>query len=197
MNLAVMNSFVNNTDVNITEEAHYVALTKKDVKHFYYFYDKYYDRIFSFIYRRTADENTTADIASNVFFKALENISKFELGKIPFSAYLYRIAINETAQYFRDNSKQRFVSIDNVTDIDDLFDNENGGYSEEELKMLESTLKKLNTEEIEYIEMRFFERKSFKTIADIKDITENNAKVKTYRILDKLKAMILKSTSHE
>ena len=37
--------------------------------------------------------------------------------------------------------------------------------------------------------MRFFEKRSFKEIAEILDITENNAKVKLYRALDKLKAI--------
>ena len=35
--------------------------------------------------------------------------------------------------------------------------------------------------------MRFFEKRSFKDIADIMGITENNAKVKVYRTLDKIK----------
>jgi len=35
--------------------------------------------------------------------------------------------------------------------------------------------------------MRFFEKRSFKEIGEIMGITENNAKVKIYRTLDKLK----------
>jgi RNA polymerase sigma-70 factor (ECF subfamily) len=35
--------------------------------------------------------------------------------------------------------------------------------------------------------MRFFEQRSFKEIAEIQGITENNAKVKVHRILERLK----------
>jgi RNA polymerase sigma-70 factor (ECF subfamily) len=35
--------------------------------------------------------------------------------------------------------------------------------------------------------MRFFERRSFKEIGEILNITENNAKVKCFRALEKLK----------
>ncbi|MEO1712127.1 MAG: sigma factor-like helix-turn-helix DNA-binding protein [Bacteroidota bacterium] len=42
--------------------------------------------------------------------------------------------------------------------------------------------------------MRFFEKRPFKEIADILGITESNAKVRTYRILDRLKKKILENS---
>ena len=39
------------------------------------------------------------------------------------------------------------------------------------------------------IELRFFEERPFKEIAEITEITESNAKMKTYRALEKLKKM--------
>jgi len=56
---------------------------------------------------------------------------------------------------------------------------------------LSEALKQLETMEIQLIELRFFEEKSFKEIGYILNITENNAKVKTYRILDKIKTIVL------
>ena len=41
--------------------------------------------------------------------------------------------------------------------------------------------------EMQMLELRFFEKKSFAEVGEIIGITENNAKVRTYRILDKLK----------
>ena len=37
------------------------------------------------------------------------------------------------------------------------------------------------------IELRFFEERPFSEVAEIIGITENNAKVKTYRAIDRLK----------
>jgi RNA polymerase sigma-70 factor (ECF subfamily) len=54
-------------------------------------------------------------------------------------------------------------------------------------QVLAVALKYLNLAEMELIQLRFFDDKSFAEIANILDITENNAKVKTYRVLDKLK----------
>jgi RNA polymerase sigma-70 factor (ECF subfamily) len=40
---------------------------------------------------------------------------------------------------------------------------------------------------VELIEMRFFQEMSFKEIADILEISEANAKMRVYRLLEKLK----------
>ena len=37
--------------------------------------------------------------------------------------------------------------------------------------------------------MRFFEKRNFKEIGEILEMTENNAKVKTFRALEKLKQL--------
>jgi RNA polymerase sigma-70 factor (ECF subfamily) len=55
-------------------------------------------------------------------------------------------------------------------------------------------IQSLNQDELQFIEMRFFEDRSFKEIGMILNITENNAKVKTYRILDKIRKIISERT---
>jgi RNA polymerase sigma-70 factor (ECF subfamily) len=61
------------------------------------------------------------------------------------------------------------------------------GVNEEVLTNLMSKLPLLSSADFLLVEMRFFESKSFKEIADILEITENNAKVRTYRAIDKLR----------
>ena len=41
------------------------------------------------------------------------------------------------------------------------------------------------------IELRFFEKRAFKEIAQVLNITENNAKVKTYRVLEEMKKRMI------
>jgi RNA polymerase sigma-70 factor, ECF subfamily len=52
--------------------------------------------------------------------------------------------------------------------------------------MLQS-LDTLKEDDLQLIELRFFEQRSFKEVAEIVGITENNAKVKVHRILERLK----------
>ncbi|GDX52379.1 hypothetical protein LBMAG27_14260 [Bacteroidota bacterium] len=51
-------------------------------------------------------------------------------------------------------------------------------------------IKKLSAEELELIEMRYFEKRSFAEVAEIKGMTENNAKVKVHRILERLRKQL-------
>ena len=172
------------------DESYYIDLAQQDVKHFCYFYDKHYKAIYSFIYRRIQDEEITPDITSQVFLKGLQSLKKFKYKGIPFSAYLYRIASNEVAEHFRRTKTMRIVNIDNVSDMDELLDSNETDNYEEKINVLEEALKKLNEEELIFIEMRFFEKLSFKDIGNIKDLNENNAKMKIYRIIDKLRRFI-------
>ena len=58
---------------------------------------------------------------------------------------------------------------------------------EEWLERLPALLDGLKPQDLELIELRFFESKSFKDIGFILGITENNAKTRTYRILKRIK----------
>jgi RNA polymerase sigma-70 factor (ECF subfamily) len=51
-------------------------------------------------------------------------------------------------------------------------------------------LRKLKPIQYQLLQLRFWEGRAFKEIAEIMDITESNAKVKTYRVLDKLKLIL-------
>jgi RNA polymerase sigma-70 factor (ECF subfamily) len=48
--------------------------------------------------------------------------------------------------------------------------------------------------DIEVLELRFFEGKSFAEVAFILEITEANAKMRTYRSVDKLKKLLERRT---
>jgi RNA polymerase sigma-70 factor (ECF subfamily) len=60
-------------------------------------------------------------------------------------------------------------------------------HTEENRQKLMKSLTLLKDNELQLIEMRFFEKRSFREIGEILDLTENNAKVKTFRALVKLK----------
>ena len=174
--------------MNSEDELH-IDAAKKDPKHFRYFYDKHYKEIFVFIYRRTDDEEVTADITQQVFLKAMQSIDRYNYRGIPFSAWLYRIASNEVTQHFRDQQKFRIVSLEN-DDVNEMMDEDYGHIEFAKREALFSEMKKLNAADLELLEMRFFEKRIFKEIGDIKGITENNAKVKVHRILNRVRGKI-------
>lgn len=153
-------------------------------------YNRYYEPIFRFIFRRTGDESLTADICSQVFLKSMQRIGEYQFKGVPFSAWLYRIASNEVAQHFRQVQKNRMVSIEE-TNLSDLFEEMDESDNELQRTGLINALDTLKETDLQLIEMRFFEQRPFKEIADILQITESNAKVKTYRILERLKKKMI------
>ena len=58
--------------------------------------------------------------------------------------------------------------------------------SEEDQEQLVGLLNEMEQEYLDLIELRFFQELSFKEIADIYKISEPNAKMRVYRILEKL-----------
>ena len=149
--------------------------------------------VFVFIYKRMESDSACGDVCSQVFLKAMANLHRYEDGGFPFSSWLYRIAVNEVNQFFRDHKNAiRAVSLDKAQ-VQYIADEMGEGVElEEALQALESVLESLDEPSLTLIEMRFFDQKSFREMGEILGISEGNAKIKTYRVLDKLKKELLK-----
>jgi len=179
-------------------ELRQIKAAQEDPAHFHPLYDSYYKPIFVFIYRRTANEDLTADLTSTVFLKALVYLKKFEYRKVPFSAWLFRIAINEVNMHFRKQKSVRIISLSSEAIREISSETLSGtsltetGSSENDDKLLMACITQLPPEAIQLLELRFFENRPFQEVARLLNITEGNAKVKIYRILEKLKAILLK-----
>jgi len=164
---------------------------KKDPERFGPLYRKYHEQIFRYIYQRIDDKDLAFDVTSQVFIKALKNLHKYEYRGVPFSSWLYRIAKSELYQAFRDRKARRTVVTDSMhlfEMIDEFEEDSNDGNKKKLLQCL--TL--LKEPDLQIIEMRYFERRSYKEIGEILDITENNAKVRSFRALERLKKLFLK-----
>ncbi|CAG5083430.1 RNA polymerase sigma factor [Parvicella tangerina] len=171
-------------------EKQLIEAAKHNPARFAPLYNKYYKPIFIYIFKKLKDEELTGDITSRVFLKALLNIHKYEDRGFPFSSWLYKIAGNEVNMHFRKANKKQQVEL-NEKDLKVLMgevslDTER----EEQLELVLDALNQLPLEVTELIDLRFFEQRSFKEMGDILGTTEGNAKIKTYRALDKLKKLL-------
>lgn len=186
-----MNSFrrtVSNEDIN--DEWQSIQAAQANPAAFRLLYDRYFDAIFQFIYNRTQNEELSADLCSQVFLKAMQRLGDYTFRGVPFSAWLYRIASNELAQWYRQSKKVRVVSVED-SNLATMFEEVMEDDMEKFRPYLIPALEHLKEADLEIVEMRFFEQRPFKEIADLLDITESNAKVRTYRVLERLKKIIL------
>ena len=174
------------SDDDIRKEYEILEQSGKNTKAFGVLYERYYDRIFNFIYRQTDDEDLTADLCSQTFLNALKNANRFQFRGVPVSAWFYRIASNEVNKYYRKIKKEKVFSIEEVV-VKELIEISNDGWSDDLIQKLLDFMKDLPTDMLDVLQLRFFEDKDFKEIAFILDITESGAKMRTYRALDKLR----------
>lgn len=174
------------SDDEIREEFRILERSASDPKAFGLLYEKYFRRIFSFIYRQTDDEDLTADLCSQTFVSALKNAGKYQFRGVPVSAWFYKIASNEVNKHFRKKNQTKVFSIEEVR-FRELFEQANDGWDEELVDQLLNYMVDLPTEMLDILQLRFFEDKDFKEIAFILDITESGAKMRTYRALDQLR----------
>lgn len=150
-------------------------------------YTRYYEPILKFVYRRIESLDDCREVTSIVFSKALMNIKKYKDQGFPFSSWLFRIAINEINQFYRDSKKMRVISIDEKG-IGNIAE-DTGSLKEDLISTLKKALLYLSPEDAIVLELRYFENRPFSEVGQILNITENNAKVKTYRVLKKLKGI--------
>jgi len=183
------------TEKDLLQELKQIEAAKKNPERFGLLYNKYYKQIFLFVYKRTDDPDICADVTSQVFLKAMLNLKKYTYRGVPFSAWLYRIASNEVNQFFRNKKSDRVVSMDK-SDMERVFGmvDEMPDDDTRELfrEVLLETLEEMKPEEVQIIELRFFEKRPFAEVGYILGITENNAKVRVYRILERLKKRMKK-----
>jgi RNA polymerase sigma-70 factor, ECF subfamily len=75
-------------------------------------YERYVGRIYNYIYYRTGNTFEAEDLTEKVFMRALHHIGNYRDRGVPFSAWLYRIAHNLVANWHRDNSRRKEISLD-------------------------------------------------------------------------------------
>jgi len=172
-----------------------IARAKRDIKEFDILYRKYFPRINNFVYHRVIEDDLIRDeIISNVFFKAMKKIDLFRFldsKKSSFSAWLYRIAVNEINQFYR--NRKRSDKIKNEFKINRVPTAKS--YPDFEIVRKKMTI--LSSEEQNLITLRFFEKMKYKEIAEILKKKENAVKVKMHRIINKLRNSLKEEFNYE
>jgi len=183
--------------MDLDKEKEIIKKAKQDPEFFGLLYDEYYKAIFGYILRRTADVDLTQDLTSQTFFKALKNLWKFQWQNVPFSAWLYRIAINEINSFYRKKNRLIRVDFDKIPEIPSI------NTSDEEIKTAEKELEdkkefikirksisRLNPLYQTVISLRFFENKKISEISQILKKSEGTIKSQIHRALEDLKELV-------
>ncbi len=165
------------------EERVWLKQAQRDPAAFKPIFEKYYDRIFNYLLRRTCDAMLAQDLAMNTFLKALDHVDGFAWQGIPLSSWLFRIATNELHQNHRRTRRQVPLSEslceslrdDRATDAR-LLELEEQLRQDSRYRRACIALSQLEPKYQAVLTLRYFENKSLKEIAEILELPENTVK---------------------
>ena len=147
-------------------------------------YDSHVVGIYRFIYARVGNHPDAEDLTAQVFVRAVEQLdTEREPGQI--AAWLYRVAHNATADYWRAFYRLPIVGVDHVAPGWEPADENRQPVEPDEraAARVQSLLRRLPTQYRRVLELRFLERLSVAETARAMGITNGNARVLQYRAL--------------
>lgn len=94
------------------DDGQLVTLAKEDKTAYGELYERYLPKIYSYVYYRTGNVHDAEDLTAKVFVRGLAHISHYVEKGVPFQAWLYRIAHNLVANWYRDQGRRKIIALD-------------------------------------------------------------------------------------
>lgn len=160
-----------------------------DTEAFTQLYERYFKRIYEFVYFKTHHTETTQDIVSQTFLQAVEKLHSFNPKKGNFSAWLHRIARNLTYDHFR-----AMKQVDDINDVWDLStddDVERDADVAVKIDAVQEVLSQLKPNQREVILLRLWHGYSFKEVAQALDLSEGACKMHYKRGMENVRTEML------
>jgi RNA polymerase sigma-70 factor (ECF subfamily) len=88
------------------DERRLIEAAQKDSRRFAELYERNFERVYAYVVRRVGNRDAAEDLTSEVFHKALANIARFEWRGVPLAAWLFQIARNAIADYWRRTARE-------------------------------------------------------------------------------------------
>ena len=172
----------------LSDEAALALAKQGDQEAYGLLYLRYVNRIYNYVYYRTGNQYDAEDLTARVFFRAMKHIPNYTDRGLPLSAWLYRIAHNLVANWHRDNSRRKEVSLDEI-----LLVRPDGDHPESVLIKVEDQEKLLNVIRVlhpdrqQLLILKFVEHLSNAEVGQIMGRTEGAIKSLYHRTLLELR----------
>jgi RNA polymerase sigma-70 factor (ECF subfamily) len=172
------------TTADDPDESALIERARTDKEAFGVLYERYVDRIYKYVYYRTGNVADAEDLTARIFERAMKHIGRYQDQGVPFSAWLYRIAHNLVANWYRDRSRRTFVALEDVsqwmmTDHGPEF----AAQLMEDKEALQEAISRLPAERQELLMLKYVERLSNAEIGDVMGRSEGAVKSLYHRTL--------------
>lgn len=147
-------------------------------------YERYAEKIYSYIYFRTSNHHDAEDLTARVFYRGMAHIESYTERGVPFQAWLYRIAHNLVANWHRDQGRRRVIPLDEYIATSLKADApERLAEDNEEREVLLRAIRRLPEERQQLLTLKFVDGMSNIEIGEIMDRTEGAVKSLYHRTL--------------
>ena len=152
----------------------------------------FWDDVFGFILKKVQDKVTADELTVVVFTKVLAKLDLYD-ENFEFKTWILTIAQNSVIDYWRKKSKKETLT-ENLAEVKNEFEKspEELLISKQQQQHIVSTIASMDAQYRKIIELRFFEEKSIKEIAETLNISVANTKVRIMRA-KKILAELLKN----
>lgn len=149
-------------------------------------YDQYFPRVYRFIKMKTMNDMDSEDITVEVFEKVYKNIEKYSSDKASLDTWIFTIARNELASFYRKN-KIKTVAIDSIAELKDEAETPELALENKfKNKKLIDAINKLNENERRVVSYKYGAGLKNTDIAELMEISSSNVGVVLFRSIKKL-----------
>jgi len=146
-------------------------------------YEEYYSKMMGVCLRYANDEEEALDIMHEGFIKVFKHISKYQPGT-SLSAWIRRIMVNTSIDYYRKNMRRRTEDIEQAYDLSATEADAISQCSEQEIL---AAIQELTPAYRTVFNLYVIEGYSHREIADLMDITESTSRSNLVKARLKLK----------
>lgn len=178
------------------DERFYVELARTgDPEAVGWLYERYFDRIYRYIYLKIGDVADAEDLTEQVFLKMIEAVASFRWQGATFASWLYRIAHNQVVDTIRQRTRRPQTSLEPVAET--LPSERGDPYTHAETSNshmhLREAMESLTELQAQVIMLKFGAGMTNAEAAEVLQRTEGAVKALQYSALQNLsKAMALK-----
>jgi len=135
------------------------------------------------------------DITQIVFLKVAERLDDYD-PKFKFFSWIYRIAVNESLNLLRRNSREEALDDEVELPGRDDDDPERRAHDAEVSRRIESALMRMSTNDRMVLTLRHFSECSYQEIAEILDLDEKTVKSRLFEARQRLRDLLADLRTH-
>lgn len=162
----------------------------RDPEAFGKLYDIYAPKIYRYVYFKVQTATVAEDITADVFLKCWEYIQRREKNISSFKAFIYQLAKNAVADYYRDKARQQ-ETVQTHEELDELPSLHPNLLSlaedQSDMAMINQALQGLKVEYRDALVLKYIEDFSTSEIAKILEKSTGATRVTLHRALEALK----------